>query len=81
MKVVHISTYPFGGAGIAAMRLHENLLSNNIESYFLTSIPTNNKSKYIVKATIYHNLKYRILNRLGLLSFVSEKEKLEKEDR
>lgn len=35
IKVVHISTYASGGAGIAAYRIHEALIERNIESSFL----------------------------------------------
>jgi glycosyltransferase involved in cell wall biosynthesis len=34
-KVTHICTYAYGGAGIAAYRIHEALLQNNIKSTFL----------------------------------------------
>jgi glycosyltransferase involved in cell wall biosynthesis len=36
MKVVHLSTSSRGGAGIAALRLHEMLLQHNIDSHFLS---------------------------------------------
>lgn len=36
MKVVHISTSKFGGAGRAAYRIHEALLKNGINSTFLS---------------------------------------------
>lgn len=45
MKVTHISTYDKGGAANAAIRLHEGLLENNIDSFFLT----NNKSRIGIK--------------------------------
>ncbi|MFN8295934.1 MAG: glycosyltransferase [Chitinophagales bacterium] len=35
MKVVHINTFPGGGAGIAATRLHEGLLNCNVHSSFV----------------------------------------------
>jgi glycosyltransferase involved in cell wall biosynthesis len=36
MKVVHISTFDSGGAGIAASRLHEGLIRQGIDTSFLT---------------------------------------------
>jgi glycosyltransferase involved in cell wall biosynthesis len=35
MKILHISTYGSGGGGIAALRLHNALLNNGIESSYL----------------------------------------------
>jgi len=35
LKIIHISTYATGGAGIAAYRIHEALLENGIASRFL----------------------------------------------
>lgn len=35
LKIVHISTFAFGGAGIAAYRIHEALLDNGVSSDFL----------------------------------------------
>lgn len=36
MKIVHLSTSPIGGAGIAARRLNNFLRSNSMDSYFVT---------------------------------------------
>lgn len=35
MKIVHISTFSRGGAGIAAFRIHQALLKNGIDSHFI----------------------------------------------
>lgn len=35
MKILHISTYDFGGAGLAALNLHKSLLNAGIESKML----------------------------------------------
>lgn len=52
LKIVHISTYINGGAGIAAFRIHEALLKNNIDSHFLcTDEPMEGLSKAVVQ---YH---------------------------
>jgi hypothetical protein len=37
MKVLHISTVDFGGAGTAALRLHFNLRARGLDSRMLTS--------------------------------------------
>ncbi|GGB08566.1 glycosyltransferase [Puia dinghuensis] len=39
MKIVHIATLEDGGAGRAAMRLHEALLAEKVDSTFLCAIP------------------------------------------
>lgn len=39
MRVVHVATLQDGGAGIAAMRLHEGLLAEGIDSTFLCAYP------------------------------------------
>lgn len=55
MKVLHISTADFGGAAIAAIRLHNALLAKNIDSSMLflyrknDSIPNSNKFEFIEK--------------------------------
>lgn len=36
LKIVHISTYSYGGAGRAAYRIHEALLKNGVDSTFLS---------------------------------------------
>ncbi|KXX67295.1 glycosyltransferase [Flammeovirga sp. SJP92] len=41
MKVVHISTYPNGGAGKAAFRLHKGLLHHGVDSKIITRAETN----------------------------------------
>jgi glycosyltransferase involved in cell wall biosynthesis len=35
MKVVHVNTFPAGGAAVAAIRLHHELLNKNIDSSFV----------------------------------------------
>ena len=60
MKIVTISTFQEGGAGRAAMRLHEGLLANGVNSKFLCAYPKNlrpevqiakpNSDSYIKKA-------------------------------
>ncbi len=40
MKILHINTLTDGGAAIAAIRLHENLVNEGMESYFLSLYPS-----------------------------------------
>ena len=53
MKILHISTSDRGGAGIAAVRLHEALLSDGVDSKLLTLIKheTDIKEHYVYHAT------------------------------
>lgn len=76
MKIVHISTTYTGGAGIAALRLHKTLLDNHIDSHFIQSKPIKDIAinDNIYRATYYHNFKYRILNKVNLLSYFFDKE-------
>lgn len=67
MKIVTISTFQEGGAGRAAMRLHEGLLANGVNSKFLCAYPKNlrpevqiakpNSDSYIKKAFLKIGLK------------------------
>jgi glycosyltransferase involved in cell wall biosynthesis len=45
MNILHISTSDFGGAGMAAIRLHHALLKNGIESSFLSLTQNKNDIK------------------------------------
>lgn len=58
MKVVHISTYDIGGAGLAAYRLHRGLLEQGIESRMIVANKTRNDDT-IVQAEQDKNLLYR----------------------
>jgi glycosyltransferase involved in cell wall biosynthesis len=53
MKILHISTYDTGGAGLAAIRFHEALLKQNIQS----SILFLHREKYINKYSYQYELK------------------------
>lgn len=39
MKILHVSTYAFGGAAIAALRLHKGLIESGFDSHFLSQFP------------------------------------------
>src|SRR6185436_5009212 len=65
MKVVHISTSDSGGAGIAAVRLHNALLSAGMESFLLTKLNfvSNIRNHFVLNP---ETLFSRILVRSGL---------------
>jgi glycosyltransferase involved in cell wall biosynthesis len=73
LKILHISTNDFGGAGIAAIRLHKALLHNNIDSNFLclnkTSIGTPYTEKFVQKKAYWL---FRLLRRLKLVRYAHE---------
>lgn len=76
MKVVHIATMLRGGAGIAALRIHQSLMdySPNITSHFLQKDPVteiNDIKRNIHQCTHFHNLYYRIVNKVGLKSYLT----------
>lgn len=82
MKVVHISTYTSGGAGIAMYRLHESLMQNSpsVDSHIVQSQPIQgNSHDNIHQCTHLHPLSYRIKKRLGLLPYLSELESYQKQ--
>jgi glycosyltransferase involved in cell wall biosynthesis len=64
MKVVHISTSAFGGAGIAARRLHEGLSEQGVDSNFLTQGQAGKISNLISVSNRPSNIS-RVLKRFG----------------
>ena len=62
MRVLQLATSTGGGAGIAARRLHEALIGNNVESTLLT-LTNHTKSSEIfeVKRSFYNKLKSSLL--------------------
>lgn len=83
MKVLHITTSSRGGAGIAALRLHNALSNNAVESAFMSinlTIDFNNKviedSFFLYKKpTFFGKLKMKFKN----IFATSERQKLENE--
>ena len=66
MKILHISTYGSGGGGIAALRLHNALLNNGIESkYLCLENPPFGKNIYSVSPFRLSPIQY-IFRKLGL---------------
>ncbi|MFT6685017.1 MAG: glycosyltransferase involved in cell wall biosynthesis [Bacteroidia bacterium] len=67
MKIVHISTYDSGGAAVAAIRLHKELLKENIESSFLCAYGSKEDiPNYYQESPVKTPLLYRVLNKLGI---------------
>ncbi|WP_316788105.1 glycosyltransferase [Pedobacter frigoris] len=67
MKVLHITTYITGGAGIAVKRLHEALLDEGVDSKILClfALPEN-ISREIYQLNQSRSFTYRILKKLKL---------------
>ncbi|GAB1462911.1 glycosyltransferase [Pedobacter sp.] len=68
MKVVHITTYLHGGAGIAAIRLHLELLNQGIDSHIISLANTtvsqvDNHHPVSVRQTKFHE---KVLNKFGI---------------
>lgn len=64
MKVLHINTASTGGAAIAAIRIHEALLENNIDSNLLTLYPSkkNIKNHFVFKGkSLKKSVEYPVL--------------------
>lgn len=72
MKVVHIATMLKGGAAIAAQRIHQGLLDyiQDVESSFVQKDPVTRENIY--QCTNYHNTYYRIVNKLGLVPYLTK---------
>lgn len=71
MKIAHISTTSKGGAGIAAFRIHQSLLNNQLQSCFVQKTLNPEAANNIYRCTHYHNLYYRLANKLGLTQYVT----------
>jgi glycosyltransferase involved in cell wall biosynthesis len=73
LKILHINTDDYGGAGIAALRLHKALLNSKIDSSFLClnkiNEDTPNCQKFLKRKA--HWL-FRLLHRLQLVSYAHE---------
>jgi glycosyltransferase involved in cell wall biosynthesis len=68
MKILHICTFDTGGAGKAALRLHEILLKNKVESKFLCLHRKNYNEPEVFKfEKPSSSLFKKILNKIGLL--------------
>lgn len=76
MKIAHITTAITGGAGIAALRLHEGLLKygEGIDSYLIQKYPLTKKNDQlnVVRCTHFHPISYRLKNKLKLVSLLTK---------
>ncbi|MEO6903109.1 MAG: glycosyltransferase [Bacteroidia bacterium] len=65
MKILHLSTYDKGGAATAALRLHDGLLKNGIDSSFLV-LHKNSKRDDVTEHAMHHSgLMQKAFNYLG----------------
>jgi glycosyltransferase involved in cell wall biosynthesis len=74
MKIVHLSTYDTGGAGIAAIRLHHALLEQGLDSSFFSLYQNNKKvANAIVQAPVKTSFVAKVLNHLGFPTTQAQK--------
>lgn len=75
MKILHISTYDTGGAGIAATRIHEALLRHGLDSKFLCLYKQRNNLEKVFQWDQYktENILKRVLQRAGIYKSKSQK--------
>lgn len=66
MKVLHITTSSKGGAGIAALRLHQALRKNDVASAFLSSNLTLDFDNEIVEDTFFKYKKSSVLKKIRI---------------
>lgn len=66
MRILHISTRDAGGAGIAAIRLHQGMLDYGLESQFLCLEKTTEAPQIEVFPKFYPRFYHRFFERLGL---------------
>ena len=64
MKILHITTSTKGGAGIAALRLHQALCNNGVASGFLSSNLTIDFNNQIVEDSFFKYHKPSVLKRI-----------------
>jgi glycosyltransferase involved in cell wall biosynthesis len=66
MKIVHLSTYDTGGAGIASIRLHHALMEQGVDSAYFSLFGNNqNVANHFVQTPIKTNPIFKALNHLG----------------
>jgi glycosyltransferase involved in cell wall biosynthesis len=83
MKVLHVTTSSKGGAGIAALRLHDALCKHNIKSAFISTNLTIDFNNNIVKDLFFAykrlNFNKKVLHKIKKYFKISEKEHLKKQ--
>ena len=65
-RILHISTRDAGGAGIAALRLHQSILDSGLESKFLCLEKTTNVPQIEVFPKFYPRFYNRFLEYFGI---------------
>jgi glycosyltransferase involved in cell wall biosynthesis len=73
MKILHISTYNYGGAGIAAYRFHLSLLKFGYNSKFLCLNKNNHVNQVYQIKKKYPSLVQRLLSKVGIETLSSKK--------
>src|SRR5688572_21095788 len=78
MRVLHITTSLRGGAGKAAVRLHDALLDNGIDSHILfkKNDSQNIKNSYRFKPSSHYFSK--VLQKMGMRNSVDEQNRIKK---
>ena len=83
MKVLHVTTSSKGGAGIAALRLHNALIENGISSAYLSSNQTINFENKVIDDVFFYykkpSLLRKLINKIRYVLFPSPKQLIEKE--
>jgi glycosyltransferase involved in cell wall biosynthesis len=77
MTILHVATYPFGGAFIGSYRLHKALLSSGVSSKMLVSIPPENQILEEVycydRKSRSSNLFNKVTSRIGIPHTANQK--------
>jgi glycosyltransferase involved in cell wall biosynthesis len=74
MKIVHLSTYDTGGAGIASIRLHHALIEHGVDSAYFSLFGNNqNVANHFVQAPIKTLTISKVLNHLGFPTTQAQK--------
>jgi glycosyltransferase involved in cell wall biosynthesis len=75
MKVLHITNYSVGGAGLAALRLHHALVDKGVQSAYLSTNLCINYKNEVVKEEFFKYKKASILKRIKTKLFTSKNTK------
>ena len=73
LKILHISTSDTGGAGLAALRLHQTFLHQNLDSKFLCLEKTSDTQGIEVFPKFYTRFYYRFFEYFGIYLTNSQK--------
>lgn len=77
MSILHISTSDKGGAGIAAIRLHNSMIENGVDSRFLCLNKTKSYPQVLQFPKFYPRFFHRFFAKIGLpMTAIEKREKL-----